>query len=121
MTYEIEGKLIVKNDTVQVSDKFKKREYVIETSETGGDGMVFIQKIIMQLTQDRVSLLDSLNIGDNIKATFNIKGRGWRKQESDPMKYFNNLEAWRIEKAEGNTSTPANDAPPPEDDDGLPF
>ena len=32
MSYEIEGKLIEKFDTVEISETFKKREFVIETS-----------------------------------------------------------------------------------------
>ena len=57
--------------TFEMSDKFKKKEFVIEVSEAGSDGNTYIQSIIFQLIQDRVSLLDSLNIGDNVKAVFN--------------------------------------------------
>lgn len=122
MNFELEGRLIVKEDTVQVNDKFKKRSFVIETSETGSDGMTYTQSILMQIIQGRVNLLDSLNIGDNVKATFNIKGRPWTNKEG-VVKYFNNLEAWVLEKVEGTTSaSTSNNTPPPViEEDDLPF
>ena len=119
MNFEIEGKLIVKNDTVQVSDTFKKRDFVIEVSEAGGDGKTYVQTILMQTIQDRVNLLDSVNVGDNVKAVFNIKGRPWTNKEG-VVKYFNNLEAWKIEKVEGTVSAPEIENIPAGEDD-LPF
>ena len=33
MSFELTGKLIAVSDTQQVSDRFKKREFVLETAE----------------------------------------------------------------------------------------
>lgn len=123
MNFEFNGKLIVKNDVVVVSDKFKKREFVVETSETGSNGQTFTEQVLFQLTQDRVNLLDVVNVGDDVAVNFNVRGRAWQKTPQDPVRYFNNLEAWRVNKVDG-TQQPANapdlGAAPAEEDD-LPF
>jgi hypothetical protein len=57
MAFEITGKVIDILPAIQVSDKFKKREFVIEKKDTGGSG-VFIDYIKFQLTQDRCDLIN---------------------------------------------------------------
>ena len=94
MSFEITGKLIEKFNTQQVSEKFKKREFVIEKEENNGE-MVFVETIKFQLTQDRCSLLDSFSLHDDIKISFNIKGSKWEKEGK--VNYFTNLDAWKIE------------------------
>jgi hypothetical protein len=46
--------------------------------------------------QDRTGIVDRVNVGDEIKVHFNIKGSKWEKNGS--VSYFNNLDAWRIEQ-----------------------
>ena len=127
MAFELTGKLIVKNDTQQVSEKFKKREFVIEKEENNG-GMVFTDTIKFQLTQDRCGLLDPVALHDDVKIAFNIRGNKWEKDGK--VNYFTNLDAWRIEKVGGDSSsTDGVDAPFPQeepfaadgDGDDLPF
>ncbi len=124
MSFELSGKLLEKYDTVQVNDSFRKREFVVEKEEQVND-RVFTDTIKFQLTQDRCNLLDNLNVNDELKVTFNIRGRKWEKDGQ--VNYFNNLEAWRIEKlvAEGIDAAPMPDESqlPPETDetDDLPF
>jgi len=110
MSYEIQGKIIIIEDTVQVSDKFKKRQFVIEKEENGG-GNVWVDTIKFQAVQDKCNLLDPLSIGDTVDISFNIKGNKWEK--NDKISYFNNLDAWKVLKAEGSTA--------PEEGDDLPF
>jgi hypothetical protein len=105
MSFEINGKLYEKFDTVTVSDKFRKREFVIEKTESASFGDI-TDHIKFQLTQDRCDQLDRYNINEEIKISFNIRGRKWEKDGK--VSYFSNLEAWRIEKVEtGNTSSSA--------------
>lgn len=103
MSYEIEGKLIVKGDIIEVSDKFRKREFVIEKSEQGGNGQTFTDKIKFQLTQKNCGAIDGNNVGDNVKVTFNIKGTEWNKDGK--TSYFTNLDAWKIEKVNSDGSS----------------
>lgn len=127
MSYEITGKLIAKYDTVQRTETFKTREFVIEKSEDIG-GRVITNYVKFQSVQDKTALLDRYNIGDDIKVQFNIKGTKWNKSGVD--NYITNLDAWRIEAVKlGGTETAAasevnyNDIPPTGDDgvDDLPF
>jgi hypothetical protein len=88
--FEVQGKLEVIYDAQQVTDRFKKREFVLEVQS----GM-YPEYVKMQLTQDRCSLLDGLKAGDIVKASFNLRGRPYTK--NGETTYFTNLEAWRIE------------------------
>lgn len=95
MSFEVSGKLIEKYEVVEISAKFKKREFVIEKKEHSG-GFEFVDHIKFQLTQDKCSILDPFSNGDDIKISFNLRGRKWEKDGK--VSYFTNLEAWRIEK-----------------------
>jgi len=124
MNFEISGNVIVKEDIVDVSASFKKREFVIEVvNERNSDWNDFIK---FQLTQDRCNLLDPIQLGDQIKINFNIKGRKWERDGK--VNYFSNLEAWRIEKEEAalppNAPAPSfneADIPPASPEEDLPF
>ena len=94
MSYDITGKLVAKFDTVQRTETFKTREFAIEKSEDIG-GRIITNFVKFQCTQDRTTMLDRFNIGDDIKVQFNIKGTKWNKNGVD--NYITNLDAWRIE------------------------
>jgi len=104
MSFELTGKLIAKYDTVNVNDKFKKREFVLETTEEiAGNSYVNFAK--MQVVQNKCEILDRYNLGDMVKITFNIKGNRWEKDGK--VNYITNLDAWKIESA---SASPANNA-----------
>jgi hypothetical protein len=65
MSYEITGKLVVKYDTAQKSETFKTREFVIEKTEDIG-GRVITNYVKFQCVQDKTSMPDRFNIGDEI-------------------------------------------------------
>jgi single-strand DNA-binding protein len=94
MAYDVTGRLHEIFDEQQVSDKFRKREFVLEVQ----DGQ-YPQQIKFQLTQDKTSLIDPYKLGDDVKVTFDLRGRGFNK--NGQMLYFTNLEAWRVEAATG--------------------
>ena len=57
MNYEVTGKLILKEDTQQVTASFQKRDFVIEVeNERNPQWNDFIK---IQLTQDRCDLLQN--------------------------------------------------------------
>ena len=123
MSFEIEGKLIEKFDEVQVSDKFKKREFVIETSTSGSDGSIYTEEVKFQLTQNNCEKLNYSKVGDKVEVKFNIKGRRWEKEGK--TSWFTNLDAWFVKGVE-EISTPPQSQPtqmeePQEDVDDLPF
>jgi len=114
MSFEIAGKLIEKYNMVQVNDRFKKREFVIEKTESNG-GMEFTDHIKFQLTQDKCNLVDNIELNDEIKVNFNIRGKKWERDGK--VNYFTNLDAWRIEKVQNQSSDDGNMSPPPSLDD----
>lgn len=81
---------------------FEKRDLVIVTEEQ------YPQMIIIQFTQQRCDLLDSLQIGQNVKVYINIRGREWTNPQGE-TKYFNTIEGWKIEVIQ--TTNVANQQP----------
>ncbi len=125
MSFEITGKLIAKFDTVQRSQTFKTREFVIEKSEEI-NGRIITNYIKMQCVQDKTTMPDKYNIGDEVKVNFNIKGTKWVKDGRE--NYITNLDAWRMEQVkmaeqQRENSTIINAQDPVQDDvsDDLPF
>ena len=128
MAFDITGKLILKNDTIQRTESFKTREFVIETNEDV-NGRTITNYVKFQVVQDRTSLLDRYNLGDMIKVHFNIRGTKWEK--NGQTNYITNLDAWRIEIIANSTGgsapieTPPAFVPDPESqhgsNDDLPF
>lgn len=126
MSYEIIGKLIAKFDTVQRTETFKTREFAIEKTEDI-NGRSITNYIKFQCVQDKTTMLDRFNIGDDVKILFNLKGSKWEKEGK--VNYITNLDAWRIETVKlsldnTNDNSPhvSTDAPSDTDVvDDLPF
>ncbi|HKK41274.1 MAG TPA: DUF3127 domain-containing protein [Bacteroidales bacterium] len=126
MAFEITGKVIDISPVNQVSDKFKKREFVVEKKETGGTA-VFIDYIKFQLIQDKCDLINDSYMNEEVKIWFNIRGNKWERDGK--VNYFTNLDAWKIEKvtgAAGDQEVPSHttleDIPPDIDElSDLPF
>lgn len=95
MSYELSGKLLLKFDVIQRTESFKTREFVVEKSEDI-NGKIITNFIKFQCVQDRTGIVERVNIGDEIKVHFNIRGSKWEKDGR--TSYFNNLDAWRIEQ-----------------------
>lgn len=126
MSFEVEGKITEIFNTQEISEKFRKREFVIEhTRDTGS--YQFTDYIKFQLTQDKCEILDNYQKGQDVKVSFNLSGRKYEK--NGETLYFTNLNAWRIEtqqtQASQSQTSPeytAADAPPQADyEDDLPF
>ena len=130
MSYELTGKLLAKYDTIQRTETFKIREFVIEKSEEI-NGRTITNFAKFQCVQDKTTIIDRVNVGDEIKVYFNIRGSKWEKDGK--VSYFTNLDAWRIEQIlQPGTSSSGTDsdylepldtfsATPPDAVDDLPF
>ena len=128
MSYELTGKLIAKYDTVQRTETFKTREFAVEKSEEI-NGRTITNYVKFQSVQDKTTLIDRVNIGDEIKVYFNIKGSKWEKDGK--VNYITNLDAWRIEQIlqPGNQKNDSEylepldtfSSAPPDAVDDLPF
>lgn len=117
----VTGTLKVKSNEQKVSEKFRKRDFVVTDNSSQ-----YPQHIMFQLTQDRCGLIEQYKVGDEIKVAFNLRGREWTSPQGE-VKYFNTLEAWKIEggSSGSGTSYSAAEEPPMaiqnQDTDDLPF
>lgn len=90
--FKLTGTLKVIKPTTQVTEKFSKREFVISDTSS-----MYPQDIIFQAAQDKCSMLDGMSEGEQVEVSFNLRGREWTSPQGE-VKYFNTLDAWRIEK-----------------------
>lgn len=117
--FSLKGTLKVIGQEQVISEKFKKREFVLEDNSSQ-----YPQVISFQLAQDKTSLIDGFKEGDEVTAYFNLRGREWTSPKDGQVKYFNTLDAWKIEggaQAPMNQEIPAANLQSSDDDDDLPF
>ena len=88
-------------ETMLVSDKFQKREFVVRH----GENLDYQELSSFEFTQDKCDVLDSYKEGQEVEVEFNLKGRKWTDAKGE-TKYFNTLQAWKI-NATGNTVSSA--------------
>ena len=116
MAMQTSGRLHATFEAQQVTQRFRKREFVVELS----DSPDYPQFVIFQLTGDRCDHLDGFNVGDDINIEFNLRGREWNSPKGE-TKFFNSLDVWKIEKAGGGANIGegfgGNNEPPPLEDE----
>ncbi len=119
----LKGKILEISNTQQVTDTFKKREFVVEYAENPQ----YPEFVKFEAIQDKCGLLDAYNPGDEVDVHFNLKGRKWNDPKGG-VKYFNSLQAWKIEGASDGQAAPQTAEPSleepgwiSEDEDDLPF
>lgn len=127
MGLKASGKLHVLYETKQISERFSKREFVVELA----DNPRYPQLVMFQLTGDRCSMLDGFNVGEEVDLDFSLRGREWRSPKGE-TKYFNSLDVWTIERVGAGAGAgpsgggpddepPLPDGPPPGLEDDIPF
>lgn len=118
MALETTGKIHAIFDTKQVTERFRKRELVLELSDSSRRP----QYVQFELTGDRCDRLDQLRVGDEVRVEFSLRGREWTSPKGE-VRYFNSLDVWALERmgsAHDADPGPPDDIPPPSDDD-IPF
>jgi hypothetical protein len=103
MGIEVSGKLHTIHETKQVSERFSKREFVLEMA----DNPKYPQLVLFQLTGDRCTLLDERKVGDEVRVEFSLRGREWRSPQGE-LKYFNSLDVWKLEAARSGRARSAS-------------
>ena len=86
---ELKGSVIHIGQPERKSDKFTVQTFVIETESK------YPQFVEFQLTNDRVGLADKY-MDKVVTVHFDVEGRKWQKDASQPVKYFNTLKCWQI-------------------------
>jgi single-stranded DNA-binding protein len=86
---KFKGEVVFITPTTSVSDKFKKREVTLKSTDE------YPQYVTFQLTQDKCDLANNLKAGDAVEVSYNLRGRKWEAQDGT-IKYFNSIEAWTM-------------------------
>jgi hypothetical protein len=99
--FKFQGKIKVINETQVISEKFKKREFVVTDTSS-----MYPQDVMFQSVQDKCDMLNGYAVEDQVEVSFNLRGREWTSPDG-VVKYFNTLDAWRIEKMGQGGGIPA--------------
>lgn len=123
---ELQGKIKMIDETKTYGNNgFRKREMVITTEEQ------YPQHIMIEFVQDKTDLLNSYQVGMNVKVSINVRGREWVNPQGE-TKYFNSIQGWRVENVDQSVSASMPPMPPADafepandlnedDHDDLPF
>ncbi len=124
MSLELKGRLVQKLQKESGegrNGRWEKQQFVIETQEQ------YPKKICIVCWGDKISMLDSLNEGDQLNVAVNVESREYNSR------WYTDVRAWRIERVAGEDPAAgelpgdiANELPPPEIEDAdttddLPF
>mgnify|MGYP005696514827 CR=1 FL=1 len=99
-SFELSGILKVLEETQTFASGFSKREFVIEVP----DGK-YPQMVKFETVRDKIDLLNSMSIGDELKVTFDIRGNEYKGR------YYVNLNAWKIEGSHSNQGSAEDPQP----------
>ena len=111
---ELLGIVKVICDLQVISEKFQKKEVVIETLEQ------YPQTIIIEFIQDKVDLLKNYKVGETVRIGINLRGRKWTDKEGND-KFFNTVQGWKIAHDSSNQSESIPVRSEVESNEDLPF
>jgi hypothetical protein len=120
--FSIKGNLYEVFETKVMSEKFKKREIVIEYASNPQ----YPQYIKFDLQNDNCSLIEAFSIHDEVEVFFDLKGKPYTNRNGEKT-YFTNLVIWKIVELNSKKAedSPMESAPEPEPNgagfDDLPF
>ena len=89
---QITGKLLKKFEAT-THGSFKKIEFILETDDK------YPQVVKMQSTQERVPVIERMEVGTLASFHFNLRGREWTNPKGESV-YFTNLEVWKVDDIE---------------------
>lgn len=108
--YEVCGTIQTILEPKTFASGFTKREFVLLTEDD------YPQTVLIGCVKQKCALLDRVAPNDRVRVAFQLRGREYQGR------YFVNLEAAQIEKMGADGSSVAmEEAPPPSNDDPMPF
>ena len=109
--FEISGTVKTILEPKTFASGFVKREFVLLTEDD------YPQTVLFECIKQQCGLLDRVAPNDRVRVAFRLRGREYKER------FFVNLEAVNIEKmgADGGSVTIDEEAPPPTEDDPMPF
>jgi hypothetical protein len=93
--FSITGKLFRLNDTIQRTENFSNRSFILEIKPENSNYSEFVT---FEAVNDNCKALNGAEIGQTINVKINLKGR----KEKNGDRYFNTIEAWDIAFVGGN-------------------
>ena len=99
--YELTGTVKKLMPVMTFPSGFTKREVIIST-----EGDRFPQDIPVGFAKDKIAMLETVNEGERIKVSFDLRGREYNG------KYFVNCEGWKLQKMDGAVAEPAPSSDP---------
>jgi hypothetical protein len=100
----IKGAIKLINPIKVIGDKFSVREFVVTTPDEK-----YPQDILFQTINDKMDVLESLGVGQQVEVSYNVRGREFNGR------YYNTLDAWKVQIIGQAAQTTNNN------DDGFPF
>ena len=83
---EIQGKIKLIGETQSFgSNGFRKREVVVTTEEQ------YPQHIMIEFVQDKTELLNSCQVGQQVKIGINLRGREWVNPQGQTFQFYSGL------------------------------
>ncbi|MGQ7868518.1 DUF3127 domain-containing protein [Sunxiuqinia sp. sy24] len=111
MSLEVKGKinqiLDVTSGVSKAGKDWKKQEFVIETADDQ-----FPKQVCFTLFNDKISLLQGLNTGEDVNVSFSVESREFNGR------WYHNINAWRIDRLAANG--PQGNLPPEFTPDDIP-
>ena len=104
----ITGRIKLIKEEQSFPSGFTKREFVVTTEDQ------YPQDLALEFVKDKCAVLDKYKEGDRVNVQYNLRGSEYNGR------YFVNLQAWKIDKAEGE-SQPTQGNGNQQDSDDLPW
>ena len=109
MSLQLKGKVLqilqVESGVSRAGKEWQKQEFVVETEDQ------FPRKVCFTLFNDKISLLNGIQEGEEVDVSFSIESRDFNG------KWYHNINAWKVEMA---TTNPPQDLPPEFSADDIP-
>ena len=96
-TMKVTGTLVEIFKSVQVTEKFQKREFVLEYTPNPK----YPELVKFEIVQDKCAQLDDFKVGDVVDVEFDLRGRKWTDKQGE-VRYFTTVQAWRVTPADGS-------------------
>lgn len=113
MSNQLSGRVLLVGQTVQMTSKsgntFTKRELVLDTTRYDsytGERSPYDNYALFEFSNDNVSQLDALSVGQVVTVDFTVEGRKAQDKQTGETRYFNSLRGYKVTvRQQGQTQT----------------
>lgn len=109
---KLTGRITYIGEQVFISEKFSKRDFAIEVETVSNSGQTFNNAAAFQFVNNQCAVLNNFQIGQEVEVSFNVRTN--RQDKDGYVRFFTNLQAWRMELAGQQAQQPQRQqsAPP---------